>query len=990
MKRTHRMFLFSIPVILALLFSTLEAMPVSAEDVTPPTDPIVETVEDISSPDTPPVEPTEETAQPETTSTDPTEVPPSEDVAPTEAPTDEAAAAEPTQEEPVAVTEPPLQEEDLDTIPEILAAVPLETELILLDEDGNPQSMVSEEAAETLVQGDPVWCPSGLGAPTPGANGCTPSYDSFADLVTELHTGTYVGTGTIWVSGSPTDSHQIDLDGDYLPTLSDLTIQGGWNGISGVSTIGTASTLAYSMIIHNWLGNIALNNLFVDANDGVGFGLYIETDGNVTINDVKVSNTSGAPIGNNDGADIKSGGFVNISNSTFEENDGTGLDIDSGGSTSLSSVIASNNGTGIYAESVGLLTLTNVTASDNSFVGANLDTYLDGAGSSVIQLTGAANVFTGNDDAGLMINSGASTIINNTNASENSLNGAFIVSGSAVGDTVQINNSTFNLNVNGTGLEIYQFGDTNITFNNVYANGNGTGASIMTYGETGGTIINTGSFNSNFHTGLEIAGNGVVVLSNVSASGNVANGAYLISSGSDVIVVNGTFNNNVQYNSIADPGLYAKAGSNIVLDHVEASENQFGAGAVLESTDAGNISVVNGSIFNSNGTFGLQTTNGNGNITLANMTASFNSIKGAYINGYGPSEVDISTSSFVENGSYGIYVCTDEGDITVSASNFNGYDTGISGPTSIGAKLISQNGGDITVNIGNYINHETAGLILVGTNNIFLNGVFTNNNGKYNLAAYSTYTHKGCYCPGDIPNSVIVNVAGGTFTNAETGIYAKVGTEGDLAFTGTQIFGGNPIDEYVLDTEDIPMCSDCGCDTKEEPEGKPYNIVEVPFTGSDNVPQNCSIYAGTILQMQDGTYVKIGCPFEGYSNLKGLNEGDLPGLLGAGNTFDLGILLGLYGEDGNYIVNSDGSITLFFQIPQNTRGRVHRLLFWDPTIKDGAGGWYELPKFEFGTSFPLHPDDPNDPRLIVNGVSQNGNTMSITVNFGGTFVVVSN
>ena len=287
---------------------------------------------------------------------------------------------------------------------------------------------------------------------------------------------------------------------------------------------------------------------------------------------------------------------------------------------------------------------------------------------------------------------------------------------------------------------------------------------------------------------------------------------------------------------------------------------------------------------------------------------------------------------------------------------------------------------------------QGAGLVTVANGTVTLDGNTIENNAGNGAEAYSTYTVNECYCPGDVESSVNVNVIGGTFqNNGQYGLMVKPGTEGQLDLsTGTPpTFISNGSGDYLLDTGAIPMCSDCGCD-KEEPESKPYNTIGIPFSGSGNIPQNCSIYAGTVMQLPDGTFVKVGCPFEGYSNLQGVTQSDLPGLLGAGNTFELGILLGLYGTDGTYILNSDGSITLSFKIPENSSGRSHRLLYWDSTLNDGAGGWYELPKFEFGTSFPLHPDDPNDLRLIVSGVQQNGSTLLVTVNFGGTFIMVAN
>jgi hypothetical protein len=92
--------------------------------------------------------------------------------------------------------------------------------------------------------------------------------------------------------------------------------------------------------------------------------------------------------------------------------------------------------------------------------------------------------------------------------------------------------------------------------------------------------------------------------------------------------------------------------------------------------------------------------------------------------------------------------------------------------------------------------------------------------------------------------------------------------------------------------------------------------------------------------------------------------------------------------EGNVILNEDGTVTINFLIPEDSRGRGYSILFWDPTLNDGVGGWVTLPLFEAGTSFPLNPDKPEDTRTVVSGVQQVGNVVSVTVNFSGAFVLV--
>jgi hypothetical protein len=84
-----------------------------------------------------------------------------------------------------------------------------------------------------------------------------------------------------------------------------------------------------------------------------------------------------------------------------------------------------------------------------------------------------------------------------------------------------------------------------------------------------------------------------------------------------------------------------------------------------------------------------------------------------------------------------------------------------------------------------------------------------------------------------------------------------------------------------------------------------------------------------------------------------------------------------------------GLLTLSFEIPEGGRGRSYSILFWDPAANGGLGAWIQLPPFEFGTSFKLHPDNPADGRMIFSGVRQKGNTVVATVNCPGVFILVS-
>jgi hypothetical protein len=154
------------------------------------------------------------------------------------------------------------------------------------------------------------------------------------------------------------------------------------------------------------------------------------------------------------------------------------------------------------------------------------------------------------------------------------------------------------------------------------------------------------------------------------------------------------------------------------------------------------------------------------------------------------------------------------------------------------------------------------------------------------------------------------------------------------------------------------------------------------------VEQDCELYSSTILKLPNGTWMKVGCPYEGFSLLEELTEENLPGQLGAGASFAGGVTVSLLDGEGNVILNEDGTVTINFLVPEGSRARGYSILFWDISLNGGTGGWVTLPLYEEGTSFPLNPDNPDDLRTIISGVQQVGNIVTVTVNFPGMFILV--
>lgn len=887
-------------------------------------------------------------------------------------PTEEAAVTEET-EEPIS-------------IPEILEQAPEGTDLTVVNEAGEILPLATEEAAAIIITSDPMWCPESA---TPGDAGCTGSFATFGELIDALEADAlsgspvYTGNGVIWVQDTYNgdDNAQVSFDHSTLTNIgnNNLTIQGGWSGGNNTNVAGI-SELDVSLVFVNWGGNITLNDLAIAAEDASGFGLLVTNNGTVSLDNVSVSNTPVNSFGYGDGALIASTGNVDISDSAFDGNAGNGLQVSSGGSIVLDTVSASGNGlTGAYLD----------TCDYNSATGLC-------AGNGLVTIASATgNAFNDNGFIGLNVDSGGGLLMNNTQANNNDLDGAVVTSSDNDGTgNVNIAQSEFSGNSNAYGLDVFSDGDINLV--NVTANANAFGAVLDTTSGTGSVSVTGSHFGDsaptgNTWSGLHINSGGSAALVNVIASYNGANGAY-IDAQDDIAVENSQFNENVHFNFPQDPGLYAKShGGNITLVDVIADGNDFGAGAVLRAAGAINVFATGAGLshFNGNGTFGVQATSDNGDIILTDIEASFNESKGAYLNSYGTGNIFIAESAFVENGHYGIYAAASDGDIQVDTLTVTGDDGVAATPhddlTDIGALLISHNGNIFVTDSAFNLNTQT-GLIVVGNNAIELVNVTADGNGVNGVEAYTTQTYY-CRNSGDPDNNVTVNVDGGTFTNnGGYGILATAGPAGTLNFAAPAVFGGNGLGDYLLDPT---LAEDCPPEPVDEPDQDKPQIVSVPTQDNLPVEQDCDNFTSTILELADGAWVNVGCPYEGFSNLESLTQANLPGPLGAGTVFMNGLIVSLTDGDGNSILNQQGFVTINFLLPANARGRTHSVLYWDPTLNDGQGGWMKLPVFEQGTSFPLHPENPADPRMVVSGVRLADNTITFTVNFPGIFILTT-
>jgi hypothetical protein len=397
----------------------------------------------------------------------------------------------PQPEAPVVVDEPvvdvpavvdvPVVEEPM-TVPEILAEVPAGTDVVVLDENGEALPLVSAEAAETILAGDPIWCIEGKDPTTGAAGECTQGYVSIGLMLldsdyqadvngTIFFTATYTGVGPVTLTGMGTGV---------------LTLQGGWNGMGNNALFGVtdgAFALAGNTTINNqlevlWNNSVIVNNFTIHNTANTDGGLSVETiTGDITIDHVISSDNNGG------GAYFESAGDIEITNSAFNNND-YGAYIYAEGDVVVENSTFNNNDKGVAGDTKGLnvavhggdVTLTNVTANNNYGDGVNIYGIDDTTGPGKVNITGSQ--FNGNysDETnygtGLYIAGGQDDItLNNVDASFNDYHGVEVVG--TAGD-IKVNGGYFEANgwgiQDGDGLHLTADGD--ITLNGVVASSN--------------------------------------------------------------------------------------------------------------------------------------------------------------------------------------------------------------------------------------------------------------------------------------------------------------------------------------------------------------------------------------------------------------------------------------------------------------------------------------------------------------------------------------
>jgi hypothetical protein len=394
------------------------------------------------------------------------------------------------------------------------------------------------------------------------------------------------------------------------------------------------------------------------------------------------------------------------------------------------------------------------------------------------------------------------------------------------------------------------------------------------------------------------------------------------------------------------------------------------------------------SIAGNNGV-GLKVETG-GNILLTQADASDNGSYGAFLStGGGDISVDIGT--FNQNGEVGLKAMTG-GVITLNSvtANSNGF---------AGAWVKSWDGTTnpaISVINSTFDGNESYGLKVFGSGYADINTITATNNG--NSGIYIDYLAP-CGQPGGI--HVDVNL-GSIQLNGVFGIQANIGPTGSLVVApatiydpgnnGTPAAPANNLSQVAAIHPCPPPEEHDKDEDKDQEPPKPYNEVELPDDGGEPVFQDCELFGGLVMTLPNGDNSQVACPAEGSFLVEHLAEDELPGELPPGPEFLSALTVSGTDADGNPIevLPPGAAMLVSFDIPEGMENARFAILFWDEAANEGAGDWVELPREQLGMGpLPLHPDTPEDNMLILRGVREDEGKVTVKVNFTGTFVLIA-
>jgi len=373
-----------------------------------------------------------------------------------------------------------------------------EANAVLVDEEGNPIPLASQEAAEVLAATDPIGCPPGVLPGWMGGTGvgCTTAYNSIQEAINDVsvvegwtvyvQAGTYNESVTLNKSISligedaattfiqPTSGAGVFVRADDTIIKNFTIITSSW-GIDFDGNSGVLPEVARSGVDNTLVENVILKN---NTQEGIFIGNGAKVT-NLTVKDSQMTNNlNGIGVS---GSSSSLDGLV-ISNSTLNGNRNHGLIIQAsvpvGAVTILQSQLNGNTKNGLIVQTGAHVQSLYV---ENSQMNANSGVGLTVNAATVDTLELVPTTMDGNNEHGMLL----------FNAS--------------IG-TLASSGSTFNNSAKWEGINIYNSNINQLFLYDGQISGNkGQGLSVQksTFGEVG--IYNNAIQNNN-QSGLALAG----------------------------------------------------------------------------------------------------------------------------------------------------------------------------------------------------------------------------------------------------------------------------------------------------------------------------------------------------------------------------------------------------------------------------------------------------------------------------------------------------
>lgn len=607
-----------------------------------------------------------------------------------------------------------------------------------------------------------------------------------------------------------------------LGNITLLNIVSNANGAKGIDAFTGGGTISLTNVTAdgNKIQGTSLDNSTTPAPKSISAknfsavstqlstGLYITSNGNVTLTSIKINNTAaaeglyvttgvglyksaitinapvsgGSTFNNNQGYGLilYTDGPISITNTEANNNYYTGLlaqnSTGNGPVTISKSQFSSNRNSGLSIESLGAITLSSVNTSSNGISGSSgSGALLNNTFSATGKITVSNSIFASNYNLGLLAYSNSTITVSNVIAEYNLQDEGILLNSTGSVNVLSINGFQNKANNNkDQNISITSGGDVTVQNVKIQYNSNGPGIQINNTSGTGKVTITGLDVSSSYSSGLYLESRGTVTISNSKAYSNSGMGFYIDNSGGTGAV---TLKNSSSISNTS-MGLWVITAGSTLMDKVDVLNNTI-TGTQVDISDPAATLTVSRSKFDNNNNGGLNATL-SGNVILNNVSASVNSAgRGVSINNFaGAGTVTVlstfGSNTFNDNGSDGLYVFSN-GEFkgsNINASN-NGYH---------GLNIFNQSGMvGVTITGGVFNRNARSGIYLTTSTNVLISGVQVMSNG------YAA----------DVPGIYVVTGGNITLSNSLTtgngkeGIYAFSGSPATILIHKSLFFGNN-------------------------------------------------------------------------------------------------------------------------------------------------------------------------------------------------------